>query len=140
MTTKELIEKIDGETKGEIIEQAYDLGFKDGYEMGSRDSFDPEASECLKELYGKTEYKIDNKPNPPMLKDYDKFTFDPKLAEEYARKAADISGMSLEEFVKVNNKPVEVINHPKHIIVNGALYEKIDDAVLTIANGYGDMI
>lgn len=86
------------------------------------------------------EVKIDNKPNPPMPKDYDKFTFDPQLAEEYARKAADISGMSLEEFVKTNNKPAGVINHPKHIIVNGALYEKIDDFVLTIANGYGDMV
>lgn len=132
MTTKELIEKVDGTTKGEVVAQAYDFGFKDGYEMGSRDAFDPETSECLKELYGKTEYKIDNKPNPLMPKDYDKFTFNPKLAEEYVRKAADISGMSLEEFVNINN--------PKHIIVNGALYEKIDDSVLTIANGYGDLV
>lgn len=107
MTTKELIEKVDGTTRGKIIEQAYDLGFKDGYEMGSHDFFDPETNKCLKELYGKTEHKIDNKPNPPMPKDYGE---------------------------------LKIINHPKHIVVNGALYEKIDDSVLTIANGYGDFV
>lgn len=110
MTTKELIEKIDGTTRGEIIEQAYDLGFKDGYEMGSHDSFDPETSECLKELYSKTEHKIDNKPNPPMPKDYDKFTFNPDT--------------------------LKIFNYPKHVIVNGALYELIDESPLTVVSGY----
>ena len=53
------------------------------------------------------EMKIDNKPNPPMPKDYGE---------------------------------LKIVSNPKHIIVNGALYEKIDDAVMMIANGYGDMV
>ena len=34
------------------------------------------------------------------------FKFDPQLAEELARKAAHMCGMSLEEFVKANNHTV----------------------------------
>lgn len=51
--------------------------------------------------------------------------------------------------VKIDNKPnqpmpkdygeLKIVNHPKYIIVNGALYEKIDDSVLIIADRYGDM-
>lgn len=59
------------------------------------------------ECIPKPEYKIDNKPNPPMPKDYGE---------------------------------LKIVSNPKHIIVNGALYEKIDDSVLTIANRYGDMV
>lgn len=32
---------------------------------------------------------------------------------------------------------LKIVNNPKHIVVNGALYEKIDDSVLTIVNGDG---
>lgn len=161
MTNGELLERIDGTTKEIIANQAYQLGIDDGYKSGIINSFIDIKKEfeyllnsgmgkqkCLEHLikiadknikYEQNydiETKIDNKPNLPMSKDYDKFTFDPKLAEEYARKAADISGMSLEEFVKVNNKPVGVINRPKHIIVNGALYEKIDDSIMMISGEY----
>lgn len=139
MTTKELIEKIDGETKGEIIEQAYDLGFKDG--MLVKNMLEDDNIRFLSKIANgedtnSSDIKIDNKSNPSMPKDYDKFTFDPQLAEEYARKAADFFDMSLEEFVKANNKPIGVINNPKYIVVNGALYEKIDDSVMIIANEY----
>lgn len=143
MTTKELIEKIDGETKGEIIEQAYDLGFTDGYNTNEDKWFDnvlpPRELDVILQfrdgsyaigfnsnvegcfyvggkLYeyeniiawhaipkqnNKTEHKIDNKPNPPMPKDYGE---------------------------------LKIISHPKHIVVNGALYEKIDDAVMVITD------
>lgn len=61
------------------------------------------TKELIEKIDYKTEHKIDNKPNPPMPKDYGK---------------------------------LNIISNPKHIIVNGALYEKIDDSVLIIANGY----
>lgn len=132
MTNGELLERIDGTTKEIIANQAYQLGIDDGYKSGIIDSFidikkefeyllnsGMDKQKCLEHLIKiadknikyeqnhNIEAKIDNKPNPPMPKDYGE---------------------------------LKIINHPKHIIVNGALYEKIDDSVLTITNGYGDLV